>query len=638
MSATLDTSSLLAQLDLAPEVRAVLDASPRIVVPASREELYALSLGPDGGPEYILEFDVNGTPVHEATLTRCKNGIAVNYPEDYMRRRDPDCMRIADDLPSDKPRFADREGGPFAPVRQETLNWLAGQELVVVPFKAGGPDLGYPSLAIVPLSAAFFALTLVDLQGWVTFEEIGPFTPRSILYLAPPFRQTHFGGRQVVVHNRTTDLHEVFAYNLYPGPSAKKGVFSVLLDIGQQEGWLTCHASSVRVTTPYENDTVIMHEGASGGGKSEMCQDIRREDDGRILVGVNVVRDEPYHLTLAETCTLAPVTDDMTLCHPSVQRNRGRLVVTDAEAGWFVRVDGLTEYGEDPPFERAVIHPPEPLLFLSLTGRADATLLPWDHTLDSTGKPCPNPRVVIPRRFIRHVVSEPREVDVRTFGVRMPLCTKDNPTYGIMGMFHVIPPSLAWLWRLIAPRGDKNPSIGESKSDTKKIAKGGLVSEGVGSFWPFSTGTKVGGANLMLDQIVQHNRTRYVLVPNQHIGAYKVGFAAEWLTREYLARRGGGRIWRDQLTPARCALFGYRPLEIKLDGQQIRPTLLQPEYQEQVGVAAYDAGAAILADFFKSELTQYLTDDLDPLGRAIIEACLADATVEEYERLTPTYI
>ncbi|NEC93455.1 DUF4914 family protein, partial [Streptomyces sp. SID12501] len=133
-------------------------------------------------------------------------------------------------------------------------------------------------------------------------------------------------------------------------------------------------------------------------------------------------------------------------------------------------------------------------------------------------------------------------------------------------------------------------------------------------------------------------RTRYVLTPNQHIGAYKVGFSAEWLTREYLARRGGGRILPEQLTPARCALFGYRPKEIKLDGQQIRPTLLQPEYQSQVGLDAYDAGARILTDFFKSELEQFLTEDLDPLGRKIIEVVLRDGTVADYEELTPLYV
>jgi len=162
-----------------------------------------------------------------------------------------------------------------------------------------------------------------------------------------------------------------------------------------------------------------------------------------------------------------------------------------------------------------------------------------------------------------------------------------------------------------------------------------MVSEGVGSYWPFSTGTKVAAANLLLRQIVAADRTRYVLTPNQHIGAYKVGFAAEWLTREYMARRGGGRFSMDNFTPARLALFGYTPKEIKLDGQQVRPTLLRPAFQSQVGEEAYDVGAKILTDFFKSELQQFLTDELDPLGRAIIEVCLRDGSIDEYVALTP---
>ncbi len=625
----------LPTVTLPPAVRDAIVACDHVAVPSSRAELYRWSLGPDGGPTFAVEYDVAGTRVREADVVRCTNGLAVNYPEDYLRRRDPDCMRIADDLPTDKPRYRDIFGTEFAPVKAETLTWLSGQDLVVVPFKAGGPALGYPSLAICPRNAAFFALTLVDLQGWVTFEEIGPFTPRSILYVAPPFRHTHFGGRQVVVHDRSQTLHEVFAYNLYPGPSAKKGVFSVLLDIGEREGWLTAHASSVRVTTPYENETVIMHEGASGGGKSEMCQEIRREEDGRILLGTNVVTGEPYVITLGESSRLEPVTDDMTLCHSSLQRGDGRLVVADAEDGWFVRVDNLTRYGEDVHLERVCIHPPEPLVFLNLRGVPDATCLPWEHTLDSDGTPCSNPRVVVPRRFVRDVVDGPEEVDVRTFGVRMPACTADHPTYGIMGMLHVVPPALAWLWRLIAPRGDKNPSIGESAATTAALAHGGMVAEGVGSFWPFSTGTRVAAANLLLRQIVAASRTRYVLTPNQHIGAYQVGFAAEWLTREYLARRGAGRLRPDSLTPARCPLFGYTPKEVKIDGQLIRPTFLRPDQQSRVGVAAYDAGAKILTDFFASELEQFLTPELDDLGRAIIEVCLRGGSVEEYVALTP---
>jgi len=641
-----DTVTALSAVQLPAAVRAALEASPRVLVPQTRDELYQLALGPVGGPIHEVAYDVptdDGTRrIVEATVTRCRNGMAVNYPEDYMRRRDPDCMRIADDLPTDKPRYRDVFDEEFAPTKQATLDWLGEQELVVVPFKAGGPTFGYPSLALVPVNAAFFAVALVDLQGWVTFDELeaqhGEFAPRSILYVAPPFRHTTFGGRQVVVHDRTPELHEVFAYNLYPGPSAKKGVFSVLLDIGEQEGWLTAHASAVRVTTPYDNETVVMHEGASGGGKSEMCQEFRRQDDGRILLGTNVVTKEPYVITLAESSALAPVTDDMTLCHASLQDGDGRLVIADAEAGWFVRVDNLRSYGEDTNFERACIHPSKPLVFFNIQGVPDATALPWEHTLDSTGKPCPNPRVVIDRSMIRNVVSKPEHVDVRTFGVRMPACTREKPTYGIMGVTHFVPPALAWVWRLIAPRGDKNPSIGESKSERTVIKHGGMVSEGVGSYWPFATGTKVAAANLLLRQLVEADRTRYVLTPNQHIGAYQVGFAAEWMTREYLARRGGGRVRRDQLTPARCALFGYTLREMKLDGQLVRPTWLAPEMQSQVGTDAYDEGARIIASFFRSELEQYLTDDLDPLGRAIIEVVLKDGSVEDFEALTPMHV
>lgn len=629
-------NQLLSTVILPAEVRAALESAPDVFVPTTRSDLLDRATGAGAPPTFDVVYDVQGRgPVKEADVVRCKNGIVVNYPEDYLRRRDPDCMRIADDLPTDKPRYRDTFGAEFAPVRQETLDWLASQELLVVPFRAGGLTYGTPSLAIVPANAAFFATALVDLQGFVDLAESEPFAPRSIIYVAPPFRHTHFDGRQVVVHDRSETLHEIFSYNLYPGPSAKKGVFSVLLDIGEQEGWVTAHASAVRVTTPYENETVIMHEGASGGGKSEMLEELHREDDGRILLGVNVVSDEPYYMSLSEVSTLSPVTDDMTLCHPSIQNDSGRLVVTDAEDGWFLRTDSMTSYGSDPNLESVTVHPDEPLVFFNMQGVPGATCLIWEHTLDSDGTPCPNPRVVVPRRMIKKIVLDAaEEVDVRSFGVRMPPATRDDPSYGIMGMLQVIPPSLAWLWRLIAPRGHKNPSIIETQASVE-ATKHRMVAEGVGSYWPFSTGTKVAAANLLLRQIVDAPRTRYVLVPNQHIGAYKVGFTAEWLTREYLARRGGATFRPDHLTPARCPLFGYALTEMKIDGQLVRPTFLQPENQSQVGEEAYDTGAKILTDFFKSELPQFLTDDLDPLGRAIIETCLADGSVEQYVALTP---
>ena len=36
----------------------------------------------------------------------------------------------------------------------------------------------------------------------------------------------------------------------------------------------------------------MMHEGASGGGKSELLQDVQRAADGRVLLGVNAQTQE----------------------------------------------------------------------------------------------------------------------------------------------------------------------------------------------------------------------------------------------------------------------------------------------------------------------------------------------------------
>ena len=153
--------------------------------------------------------------------------------------------------------------------------------------------------------------------------------------MAPPFRHTHFNGKQVVVHNRTPGLHEVFSYNLYPGPSAKKGVYAMLLDLGEADGWVTLHASTVKIITPYENVLTIMHEGASGGGKSEMLEQIHRQEDGTVKIGENVLTGEELIISLRESSELLPITDDMAICPKVLQEETGKLVVKDAETGWF---------------------------------------------------------------------------------------------------------------------------------------------------------------------------------------------------------------------------------------------------------------------------------------------------------------
>lgn len=618
--------SLFKKFILPKELKNILE-NKEVILAESREDLIDLSFGRTIDNIYEVSYDTPGHgKIVEAVVVRCKNGVSVNYTDPYLRRRDPDCMVIADNKPTDKPKFKERYGTEFDDLRMESFEWLAQQdELIMVPFMSGGDKNGYPSLLIAPSNAGFFAACLADLQGFIPRSKIPQgFKPRAIIYIAPPFRHTHFNGKQVVVHNRLEKMHEMFAYNLYPGPSAKKGVYSVLLDIGEEEGWTTLHASAVKVTTPYENDFVIMHEGASGGGKSEMTAASHRELDGRLLLGTNLKSNEKYYIELKDESDLQPVTDDMALALPALQNGR-KLVIKDAEYGWFLRINHITQYGTDPEIERATIHPKEPLLFLSIDGKPEATCLIWEHSMDAPGVPCPNPRVILPRRHVKNTIDEPVEVDIRSFGIRTPPCTRENPTYGIIGIFHILPPALAWLWRLVAPRGHANPSV---------ISTGkGMVSEGVGSYWPFATGLRVDQANLLLEQILSTPLTRYILIPNQNIGAYEVGFSGQWIAREYLSRRGNVNFKKEPLVSSRCPLLGYVPESVKIDGQIIPKHFLQVDLQKDNGPEGYDAGAQILTDFFKKELERYLVPDLHPLGRKIIETCLADGSIENYTDL-----
>lgn len=581
-----------------------------------------------GQPSFEVRYEVPGKGnVLEATVERVRNGISANYAEPYMRRRDPGTMAVADDRPSDKARFREKYGYEFDDLQQQTLDWLAQQDLAVFFYFAGRSDIGSLGMAVAPANAAFFAMGLSMLQQILAPDDIAPGMPiRSVIFVAPTFRHTHFDGKQVVVHHRTENLHALYSYNLYPGPSAKKGLYGVLLNQGEQEHWVTAHCSAVQCISPYDNVTNFMHEGASGGGKSEMHQHILREPDGRIVLGVNEVTGETRYITIPRLCRFRSVTDDMAFCHPSLQHGDGKLGITDAENAWFVRVDSVREYGDDPSLEKATIHPKHPLLFLNIATQPEATALIWNHIEDEPGVPCPNPRVILPRNNVQNIVDEPISVDIRSFGLRTPLCTSENPSYGIVGLFHVLPPALAWLWRLVAPRGHNNPSI---------VASGAMASEGVGSYWPFATGRRVPQANMLLEQISETPRTTFTLVPNQHIGAWKVGFKPQLLMREYLTLRGAARLGKDQYQPARCPLLGYELTRMTIEGSKIPSRFLQVYNQKEVGYEGYDAGAAMLRAFFHAELPKFLESDLHPTGRKIIEACLDDATAEDYNKLVP---
>jgi len=620
--------SLLEKINLPPHIRFILEAAASVKVVNSRQELLPLVMGAPDAKVNEIYYEVDGKEVHEATLTRCKNGVVVNYPEIYMRRRDPDCMVIGDSKPTDKPTYNQRFGQDFAPVRDSAFTWLQAQELMVSVFPLGALDSskGYNGILIAPANSSFFVAALADLQGIIDLRSVDkPVSLHTAIYLAPPFRHTHFSGKQVVVHNRLDNLYEIFSFNLYPGPSAKKGVYGSLLSIGEHENWLTLHAATVQVKTPYDNITTIMHEGASGSGKSEMLEYVHREGDGRLLLGKNLTTGEKRYLTLPRGCELNPVTDDMAMCFPNDQKGKGQVVACDAEHSWFVRLNHIKQYGTDPHLEYLTTHPAEPLIFISVQGSPDSTALIWEHTMDKPGIPCPNPRVVLPRRLVPGVVSGKVNVQLRNFGLRTPPCTAEKPTYGIAGYLHFLSPSLGWLWRLVAPRGHDNPSITDSNA---------LVSEGVGSYWPFSSGRFVDQANLLLRQIVETPMTRYSLTPNQHVGAWKVSFMPQWVSREYLARRGIAPLQPDQIVKSRSPLLGYTLKTMAVEGTILPPYFLRVDEQPEIGVEGFNKGAKILQDFFKSELEQYLKHpDLDPLGRKIIECCMSEGTTEDYDKL-----
>jgi hypothetical protein len=215
------------RFNLPDEALQIVSKAPSLTLARNVDDLVELAVRDAEHGWHEVSYDVTGKEkIVEARVCRTCNGIAANYLEPYMRRRDPDCMCIGDERPSNKSRFRDRFGTPFDGIRQEIFAWLSQQDLAMFPFVAGVNNEGIDAVVICPANAGFFAMGLALLQGMLDYETIrDDFDPRAVIYVAPPFRHTHFDGKQVVVHHRTESLHELFSYNLYPGPSAKKGVY-----------------------------------------------------------------------------------------------------------------------------------------------------------------------------------------------------------------------------------------------------------------------------------------------------------------------------------------------------------------------------------------------------------------------------
>src|ERR1035441_6109057 len=121
-----DFQACWAEMDLPPHVREVLAASPLVQTPENRPQLLDWALGrPTGATDWrlgnrddhgVLEviFQTPGVGrIVEAVITKARNGLAVNFPDPAMRRRDPDAMVIGDALPTDKPTYVERFNETF---------------------------------------------------------------------------------------------------------------------------------------------------------------------------------------------------------------------------------------------------------------------------------------------------------------------------------------------------------------------------------------------------------------------------------------------------------------------------------------------------------------------------------------------
>jgi hypothetical protein len=105
--------------------------------------------------------------------------------------------------------------------------------------------------------------------------------------------------------------------------------------------------------------------------------------------------------------------------------------------------------------------------------------------------------------------------------------------------------------------------------------------------------------------------------------------------REYLTRRGNAKLRSDQYQSARCPLLGFELNYLTIEGARISSRFLQVHKQAEVETSGYDAGGEILYDFFRAQLQKYLSPELHPTGKRIIETCLQGGSVEDYLKIIP---
>ena len=164
---------------------------------------------------------------------------------------------------------------------------------------------------------------------------------------------------------------------------------------------------------------------------------------------------------LQALATVHPVTDDMALCHPSLDPGTGKLVLIGMRSTlWFLRVNHIDHYrGRSATLAVAWACIARKTAFLitmpSPTARANS-----GSTRGFARQSLPNPRSDRPARaIIPHVVQQPVEVEHSLASACVcPACTCEKPTLESVIGSSCLRRRSSWLLRRLVARGPSNPS------------------------------------------------------------------------------------------------------------------------------------------------------------------------------------
>lgn len=544
---------------------------------------------------------------NEGEIIRVKEGFVINLADKHMRVRDSKALVVADSGATTHDRFTSRFQRDFSEDRSKHFSYLQIQDLVVTGFTI--PQTKELVVVVAPKKYQIFNYTQSEIMGFkqISMAELENGKIASVIYLNPESRHTLYEGKQVVTHDRSRGLHEIFANGLYPGPSCKKGIYGVLLERAEQaiknfnkKIWTIPHAACAAVKGHSNKLYFFAHMGPSGAGKTEITEPLTK---GEYCIA-NHPDGSQLKIDVKKAATVSLQQDDFGYGQVGKIKGFLRFIMINLEKAFFIRTDSVLSKHDNTELQEIVRTAPKKgkrLVFLSYDVQPNQSVC-----LFKPLENCKNPRVVVPSSLFPEFHDNPAAVDFCSFGIRAPKSTKENPDYGVIGMGQILSAKQFLAWSLCCPLGEKNPSIASSTS--------GLVSEGVGAFQAFLVGDRIAHANALWEIFNQvEKKTVFGLFPNQNIGAYQVNWPQR-IIRDGLVSANFSQLNADNLDESGSPILGKVFSSFDFQDQQLPAQLLNPKLQPELGEEAYSQGCAKLEKFFWETLGGYLKPNLEKEG------------------------